>query len=107
MHAMPARGIDADRPDMVQALDQAEHRGRLCRLRQLAQPAEPALPGLRPALSQRIQLPPLLRGKAISQPALDLPPRTKAEINTDGVIAVVSTASRVADRHDNRVGSGP
>ena len=61
MHAMPARGIDADRPDMVQALDQAEHRGWLCRLRQLAQPAEPALPGLRPALSQRIQLPPLLR----------------------------------------------
>jgi nicotinamidase-related amidase len=28
-------------------------------------------------------------------------------VDTDGVIAVVSTASRVADRHDNRVGSGP
>jgi hypothetical protein len=32
MHAMPAGGVDADRPDMVQALDEAEHRGRLCRL---------------------------------------------------------------------------
>ena len=83
MHAMPARGIDADRPDMVQALDQAEHRGRLCRLRHLAQPAEPALPGFRPALRQRIQLPPLLGGQAIGQPALDLPPRPKAEINTE------------------------
>ena len=27
MHAMPAAGIDADRTDMVQTLDQAEHRG--------------------------------------------------------------------------------
>ena len=83
MHAMPARGIDADRPDMVQALDQAEHRGRLCRLRHLAQPGEPALPGFRPALRQRIQPPPLLGGQAVGQPALDLPPRPKAEINTE------------------------
>ena len=64
MHAMPARGIDADRPDMVQALDQAEHRGRLCRLRHLAKPDKPALPAFRPALRQRIELPPLLGGKA-------------------------------------------
>jgi len=62
MHAVPARGIDADRPDMVQALDEAEHRGRLCRLRHLTQPAEPALAGFRPALRQRIQPPPLLGG---------------------------------------------
>jgi hypothetical protein len=42
MHAMSAGGIDADRANMVQALDQAQHRGRLC-LRHLAQPDEPAL----------------------------------------------------------------
>jgi hypothetical protein len=59
------------------------------------------------ALRQRVQLAALLGEQPIGQPSLDLPPRTKAEINTDGVIAVVSTASRVADRHDNRVGSGP
>ena len=61
-HAMPARGVDADRPDVVQTLDQAEHRGSLCRLRYLAQPAEPALPAFRPALRQRIQLAALLGG---------------------------------------------
>ena len=83
MHAMPARGIDADSPDMVQALDQAEHRGRLCRLRHLAQPAEPALAAFRPALRQRIQLPTLLGGQPIGQPTLDLSPRLKAEINTE------------------------
>ncbi len=60
MHTMPARGIDTDRPDMVQALDEAEHRGRLCRQGHLAQPDEPALPGLRTALCQRIELAPLL-----------------------------------------------
>jgi hypothetical protein len=59
MHAMPPRGIDTDRPDMVQALDQAEHRGGLCRLGHLAQPDKPALPGLRPALRQGIELAPL------------------------------------------------
>ena len=53
MHAMPARGVVADCPDMVQAFDEAEHRGRLCRLRHLPQPAEPALAGFRPALCQR------------------------------------------------------
>jgi hypothetical protein len=60
MHAMPAVRLDADYPDMIQALDQAEHRGRLCRLRHLAQPDEPALPGFHPALRQRIQMTALL-----------------------------------------------
>jgi hypothetical protein len=83
MHAMPACGVDADRPDMVQTLNGAEHRGRLCRLGHLAQPAEPALAGFRPALRQRIQPPPLLGGQAIGQPSLYLPPRSKAEINTE------------------------
>ena len=81
MHAMPARGIDTDRPDMVQTLDEAEHRGRLCRRGHLAQPDEPALPGLRPALCQRIELAPSLGGQADGQPPLYLPPRPKAEIN--------------------------
>ena len=82
MHAMPARGIDADRPDMVQTLNEAKHRGRLCRLGHLPQPAEPALAGFRPALCQRIQLMPLLEGQTVGQPPLDLPPRSKAEVNT-------------------------
>ena len=82
MHAMPARGIDADRPEMVQALDQADHRGG-CRLWHLAQPHEPALPAFRPALRQRVQLPPLLVGKPDGQSPLDLLPRPKAESNTD------------------------
>jgi hypothetical protein len=41
---------------MVQTLDQAQHRGRLCRFRHLAQPDEPALTALtafRAALRQR------------------------------------------------------
>jgi len=41
--------------------------------------------------------------------ATDVPVETSTGslVYKDGVIAVVSTASRVADRHDNRVGSGP
>jgi hypothetical protein len=38
MHAMSARGVDADRPDIVQTRNEAEHRDRFCRLRHLAQP---------------------------------------------------------------------
>ncbi len=82
MHAMPVPGIDADRPNMVQALDQAEHRRGLGRLRHLAKPNEPALPAFRPALRQRIQLATLIVGQADGQPPLDLPPRPKAEITT-------------------------
>ena len=83
MHAMPAGGVDADRPDMVQALDEAEHRGRLWRLGHLAQPDKPALPGCRPALCQRIQLVPLLARQTGGQPALDLPSRPKAELDAE------------------------
>ena len=83
MHAMPARGVVADCPDMVQAFDEAEHRGRLCRLRHLPQPAEPALAGFRPALCQRIQPSPLVGRQAIGQSSLDLPPCPKAKTNTE------------------------
>src|SRR5215469_12753776 len=83
MHTMPMRGIDADRPDMVHTLNEAEQRGRFCGLRHLAQPAEPALASVRPPLRQCIQPPPLLRGQAVGQPSLDLAPRPKAEINTE------------------------
>jgi hypothetical protein len=41
------------------------------------------LAGFRPALRQRIQPAPLLGGQAVGQPSLDLPPRPKAEINTE------------------------
>ena len=57
MHAMPVPSIDADRSDMVQALDQTEHCRGLRRLRHLAKPDEPALLAFRPSLRQRIQLP--------------------------------------------------
>lgn len=83
MHPMPARGVDTNSPDMGQALDQAEHRGRLCRQRHLTQPAEAALAALYSALRQRVQLPALLRRQPIGQPSLDLAPRSKAEINTE------------------------
>ena len=59
MHAMPTRRLDADCADMVQTLDQAEHRNRLRRFWHLAQPGEPALVGFRPPLRQRIEPLPL------------------------------------------------
>jgi hypothetical protein len=83
MDTMLAPGIEANRPDMVQALDQAKHRSGLCRLRHLAQPYEPALAGFRSALRQRIELAPLFMGQPEGQPPLDLPPRLKAEINAE------------------------
>jgi len=60
MQAMSAGGIDADRANMVQTLDQPQHRGRLCRFRYLAQPDEPALTAFRAALGQSIEPAPLL-----------------------------------------------
>ena len=45
MHSMPARRIKTGCADMVQALDQTEHRDGLRRFRHLAQPSEPALVG--------------------------------------------------------------
>jgi hypothetical protein len=51
----------------------------------LAQPAEPALPAFRPALCQRIQLAALLGGQVVGQSSLDLPPRPKAEVNTNAL----------------------
>jgi hypothetical protein len=60
-----AAGLDADRTDMLQALDHAEHGGRLGGLRHLPQPGQPTLAGLFPALRQRIQPMPLLgRGRS-------------------------------------------
>src|SRR5208283_2660675 len=74
MHAMPAGWINAERASVVQTLDQAKHRGRLCRFRHLAQPDEPALTRFRAALRQGIQLPPLLGRQPVGQPTMDLPP---------------------------------
>src|SRR5512135_84883 len=47
MNAVATRRIESDRPNVVQALDQTEHRNRLCRFWHLAQPGKPALAGLR------------------------------------------------------------
>jgi hypothetical protein len=50
MHSMPARRIKAGCADIVQALDQTEHRDRLRGFRHLAQPGEPTLVGFSPTL---------------------------------------------------------
>ena len=83
MHSMPARRIKADYADMVQALDQTEHRDRLRRFRHLAQPGEPALVGFRPVLRKRIQPTTLVGGEAISQPALNLATRLIAGLDAE------------------------
>jgi hypothetical protein len=83
MHTMPARRIKADSADMVQSLDQTEHRDRLRRFRHLAQPGEPALVGFRPALRQPIQPMTLLGGEPFGQPALDLATRLIARLNAE------------------------
>jgi hypothetical protein len=65
MHTIPTPRIEADGADMVQSLDQTEHRDRLRRFRHLAQPGEPALVGFPPALRQPIQPMTLLSGEPI------------------------------------------
>jgi hypothetical protein len=72
MHAMSAGGIDADRANMVQTLDQTQHRGRLCRLRYLAQPDKTALTAFRAAVRQSIEPPPLLGQQPAGQPTFNL-----------------------------------
>src|SRR6266404_2413039 len=83
VHSMPARRIKAGCADMVQALDQTEHRDRLRRFRHLAQPGEPALVGFPPTLRQRIQPTTLLGGEPIGQPALDLATRLIAGLDAE------------------------
>jgi hypothetical protein len=83
MHTMPTRRIKAGCADMVQSLDQTEHRDRLRRFRHLAQPGEPALVGFRPAQRQRIQPMTLLGGEPIGQPALDLATRLIAGLDAE------------------------
>ena len=78
MHSMPARRIKAGCADMVQALDQTEHRDRLRRFRHLAQPSEPALVGFPPTLRQHIQPTTLVGREPVGQPALDLATRAES-----------------------------
>jgi len=83
VHAMSVGGIDADRAEMGYPLDQAEHRGGLCRFRHLTQPDEPTLTTFWPALCQRIKLPPLRGRQPADEPPFDLPPPLKAEIDAE------------------------
>ena len=62
---MSAAGIDADRANMLQALDQAEHGGRLRRFRHLPQPGQPGLAGFLPAFDQCIKPLPLVSRKPL------------------------------------------
>src|SRR3954453_1229348 len=82
-YAMLARGINADRANLVQALYQAEPRGRLCCLQHQAQPDEPALDAFCTALRQCIELPPLLGRQPAGQPPFDFPTSLKAELDTE------------------------
>src|SRR4051795_1055997 len=61
--------LDADRTNMVQALDQAEYSGWLGGFRDLPQPGQPALTSVLSALHQRIKPPSLVGRQPISQPA--------------------------------------
>jgi hypothetical protein len=83
MHSMPARRIKAGCADMIQALDQTEHRDRLRRFRHLAQPGEPALVGFRPTLRQHIQPTTLVGREPVGQPALDLATRLIAGLDAE------------------------
>src|SRR6266478_6836150 len=83
MHTMPARRIKPGCADMVQALDQTEHRDRLRRFRHLAQPGEPALIGFRPTLRQRIEPTTLVSGEPIGQPALNFATRLIAGLHAE------------------------
>jgi hypothetical protein len=83
MHAMSAGGIDADRANMVQTSDQAQHRGRLCRFRYLAQPDEPALTAFRAALRQSIKPAPLLSQQPAGQPTFNLSSRLMTQVDAE------------------------
>ena len=83
MHAMSAGGIDADRANMVQTLDQAQHRGRLCRFWYLAQPDEPALTAFRAALRQSIESAPLLGQQPAGQPTFNLSSRLMTQVDAE------------------------
>ena len=102
MHTMPARRIDADRADMLQALDQTEHRDRLRRFRHLAQPGEPALVGFRPTLRQRIEPPTLVGGEPIGQPAMDF-----ADAPDSGLGRRAARARRATGRRSGVAGTPP
>src|SRR5215469_14241740 len=83
MQVMSAGGIDADRANMVQTLDQPQHRGRLCRFRYLAQPDEPALTAFRAALGQSIEPAPLLGQQPAGQPAFNLSSRLMTQVDAE------------------------
>ena len=78
-----AARLDADRANMLQALDQTEHGARLGGLRHLPQPGQPVLVGLFPTPRQRIEPASLLGGETIGQPAIHLPTGLVAEHGAD------------------------
>lgn len=82
MDQMSATGLDADRADVLQALDQAEHGGGRAGLRHLPQPGQPALAGILTTARQGVEPAPLLRGKTLGQPMLRLAASVVAELGT-------------------------
>jgi predicted amidohydrolase len=84
MHSMPARRIKAGCADMIQALDQTEHRDRLRRFRHLAQPGESQLwlVSARRCVSTSSRRR-LVGREPVSQPALDLATRLIADLDAE------------------------
>jgi len=80
---MTATWLDADRANMLQALDQAEHGGWRGRFWHLAQPGQPVLSAFLTALGQRIEALALFGGQAISKPAMYFLPGTMTDIDAE------------------------
>ena len=80
---MAATRLNADRANMFQAFDEAEHGGWLGRFWHLPQPGQPVLSALLTALGQRIEAPALFGGQAISKPAMHFLPGTMTNIGAE------------------------
>jgi hypothetical protein len=81
--AVGASGVDADRTDVNQTLDQAQHRKRLRRFRHLAEPRQPGLSALPVVLCERIQPMALSGRQSLRQSALHLSPRLVADADAE------------------------
>jgi hypothetical protein len=87
VNVMSASRLDANRPDMFQAFEQAEHGGRLAGLWHLPQPGQPGLAGVLaiflPAPRQRIEALALVGRQAVGQAVMHLPPRLMTHLDAE------------------------
>ena len=87
VNVMSTSRLDANRPDMLQAFEQADHGDRFAGLWHLSQPGQPSLAGvlaiLLPALRQRIEALALVDRQAVGQAAMHLPPRLMTYLDAE------------------------